>query len=109
MSTTLTMQTIAFIVAQNSQMPTQDILSDTGVKQALQVSQGQDMIVNLQEYHNFTVGDLNPQYALTLTFLVSAANAASIVAGIPALKTRIQALDPQVTDVVTWGSTIAFG
>ncbi len=109
MSTTLTMQTVAFIISQDSSMPEQDILNDSGVKQAQLLSQGNDMIAAYQQYYNATIGTLNPQVAYTLTFLVSAATALNIIAGIPALKTRIQALDPQVTDVVTWGSVIAFG
>jgi hypothetical protein len=103
-STTFTAQTIAFIVPTGT-VPEAFILTDTGIIAAQNASVGNDMLVNYQQYYNATSGN---QWAYTLTFFVTAAFALNIIAGIAALKTRIQALAPNVTDVVTWGHVIAF-
>jgi hypothetical protein len=105
MSITYTYQTVAFI-APTGNMPETIILADSGVQAAQAASVGNDMLVQYQQYYNATIGS---QWAFTITFFVTPAFALNIIAAIPALKTRIQALAPQVTDIATWGHVVAFG
>jgi|SRR6266702_436682 len=107
MSTTLTAQTVAFIMAPNN-LARDVIFQDSGVQTAIGFSLGQNVLIDRQQYVSFS-GGLVPQMAFTLTFLVSAANAAAIVAGIPALKTRMDAAQAGFTDIVTWGTPFVFG
>ncbi len=107
MSTTLTAQTVAFIMA--PAILTRDVIfEDSGVQAAIGFSLGQNVLIGRQQYASFA-GGLLPQVAYTLTFLVTAANAAAIVAGIPALKTRMDAAQAGFTDIVTWGTPFVFG
>ncbi len=71
-------------------------------------SLGQNVLIDNQQYVGFS-GGLQPQTAFTLTFLVSAANALNIIAGIPALKIRMDAAQAGFTDIVTWGTPFVFG
>ena len=71
-------------------------------------SLGQNVLIATQLYMNFAGGPA-AQSAFTLTFLVSAANAAAIVAGIPALKIRMADAQAGFTDIVTWGTPFVFG
>ena len=84
------------------------IFEDTGVQTAIGFSLGQNVLIDNQQYMSFS-GGLQPQTAFTLTFLVTAANAAAIVAGIPALKTRMADAQAGFTDIVTWGTPFVFG
>jgi hypothetical protein len=110
MSTVLTQQTIVFIMdASSTNVPLNDILSDTGIVSLGQSSTGQDVVYQVKTFFNYVTGTYVGSTALFLDFIVTAAVALQVIAGISALKARIQALDPQVIDVVTWGTTIAFG
>jgi len=107
LSTSLTAQTVAFIMPPDS--PSKSLIfEDTGVQTAIGWSLGQDVLINTQLYMNFAGGPA-AQSAFTLTFLVNATNAAAIVAGIPALKTRMADVQAGFTDIVTWGTPFVFG
>jgi hypothetical protein len=106
-STVLTAQTVAFILPSGTGISQDIIFADSGVQTASAFSLGQDVLVNFQPFLNFTSGIVN-QEAFTITFLVSAANALNIIAGIAALKIRMQSAQPQITDIVTWGSPFVF-
>jgi hypothetical protein len=108
MSTALTAQTVAFLLPPGTSISQDIIFADSGVQAAATFSLGQDVLVNFQPFLNFTSG-LVSQEAFTLTFLVSAANAINIIAGIPALKTRMASVQPAITDIVTWGTPFVFG
>ncbi len=84
------------------------IFEDSGVQAAIGFSLGQNVLIGRQMYASFASG-LLPQVAFTLTFLVSAANALNIIAGIPALKIRMDAAQAGFTDIVTWGTPFVFG
>ena len=106
MSTNLTAQTVAFIMPPDS--PSKNLIfQDTGVQAAIAFSLGQNVLIDNQQYVGFSSG-LQPQTAFTLTFLVNATNAAAIVAGIPALKTRMDAAGAGFTDIVTWGTPFTY-
>ena|SRR6266498_3163506 len=109
MSTTVTKQSVAFLVPGDANMPESDILADSGIAQAAAASLGQDVLVSYQQYYNFTGGINTFHEAFILEFLVTPAVALNIIAGIPALQTRIQAIAPQISRVVTWGTTVVFG
>lgn len=105
MSTPIVAQTIAFLFPQGEEFDEDIALSDSGIQSAFGLSLGGDMIKNYGQYVNQTTGTSN---LFTLTFLVSAANAAVIVAGVPALITRMKTALPIVTRIVTWGENWNF-
>ncbi|SRR6266568_741725 len=106
MSTTLTAQTVAFIMAPDN-LSRDLIFEDSGVQTAIGFSLGQNVLIGRQQYASFS-GGLLPQVAFTLTFLVTATDAAAIVAGIPALKTRMANVQAGFTDIVTWGTPFIY-
>jgi hypothetical protein len=107
MSTTLTAQTIAFACPPGS-LSEAVILADTGIQAAAALSQSQNILLSYQPLYNYT-GAFIPQEELTLTFKVSAADALTIIADIPAMITRIATAAPQVTAIRTWGTPCVFG
>ena len=109
MSTPLVFQTIAFqFPAGEGNDPDIAIQADSGITSAYSVSTGNDAIEELKQLNNLVSGVKTYAFSRELTFLVTAANAASIVAGMPALITRMATAAPQVTSIVTWGIQASF-
>lgn len=108
MSTAVTYQSIAFLFPGGLD-PIDAILDDSGIQSAFGLSLGNDAVMELIHYYNLTGGVLTDNYIRKLSFFVSASNAAAIIAGIPALITRMQTEAPQVTNIVTWGEQVVFG
>jgi hypothetical protein len=109
MSVTLTAQTVAFLFPPGYPLSEATILADSGVVQAAGASLGNDVQVVWRPYYNFAGGVQTSMESFQLTFFVPAATAANIVAGIAALKTRMQSLIPGLVNIVTWGEQVAFG
>ena len=109
MSIAYTYQIITFILDSKASTAEQDVLADTSIQQAMSNSLGQDMPQQYAQYFNTTTAPKgNPLSAYMVQFIVTPAIAANIVAGIPALKSRMLALNNGITDVVTWGYTIQY-
>lgn len=106
MSTNVTAQTVVFLV-NDYNLPLATILADTGIQSAQQNSLGQDVVIEMKSYYNFTTGTLE-RAALFLTFYVTPAFAATMVAGVAALVTRMATAAPNVTRIVTYGVTTVF-
>lgn len=109
MSTTYTFQTVVFLMQPGTPMSESTILSDSSIQSAQANSLGNDVQIAWKPYYNFTGGVQTSLESFQLTFIVTAAVASNIVAGIPALKTRMQAAIPGLTNIVTWGEQVAFG
>lgn len=110
MSTTVVQQTVACLFpAGEGNDPLTALMADSGVQAAFGFSLGNDALVQLIQYNNFANGVETDSWNRQLTFFVSPANAATIVAGIPALQSRLATTAPAVTGVFTWGVTTSFG
>lgn len=108
MSTALVKQTVAFLIGPGAPLSFEAILADSGVQSAINASSGKDVLVNIQPYYNYTTGE-QAQNALLLSFFVTSAGASNIVAGIPALVTRLATTAPEIVRIVTWGEAVTFG
>ncbi len=107
MSTTVTAQTVIFFTS-NLTFNQDVILADSGIQQAAAASLGNDMLVEYKHYYTVPGGVPVQGDVLMLTFFVTPAVALNIIAGIPALVTRMQIAQPQINRIVTWGQTLVF-